>query len=110
MSIEFCFYCGAEIGDSEWASQKHIDHYMPKSKGGSNDRDNLVPACRSCNLSKRAMEPGTWKTKCFNDAYMGVYRLRWLIGRDAVKRIESLIIGHENRVPLLGGLGVGVNE
>ena len=42
----FCPYCNhkIEIG--------HIDHIVPVSKGGTNDRDNLVYVCAPCNLKK----------------------------------------------------------
>lgn len=46
-----CFYCDDQLEiDGEW----HIEHKTPKSKGGSNDLENLVPACPSCNLKKSA--------------------------------------------------------
>ena len=45
-----CFYCGAKAGDVEL----HIDHVVPVSKGGTNDFDNLVPACKPCNSGKLA--------------------------------------------------------
>lgn len=41
-----CCYCGA-IDDL------HMDHLLPKSRGGWNSSDNLVWACKSCNSSKR---------------------------------------------------------
>jgi 5-methylcytosine-specific restriction endonuclease McrA len=41
-----CVYCGKENPDT-------VDHIVPLFKGGSNRRENLVPACRSCNCSKR---------------------------------------------------------
>lgn len=110
MNIEICFYCGAEIGDSEWALQKHIDHYIPKSKGGSNDRDNLVPTCCLCNLDKRDMEPGAWKDKCFIDALMAVSRLKWLFGNDPVEKIKDQITENFIHVPLLGSPGIGAEE
>ncbi len=31
-----------------------LDHVMPVSLGGTNDADNLVPACKSCNSRKAA--------------------------------------------------------
>ena len=31
----------------------HVDHVHPKSKLGSDDLDNLVTACRDCNLGKK---------------------------------------------------------
>ena len=29
-----------------------LDHYIPKSKGGSNDISNLYPCCFDCNIKK----------------------------------------------------------
>jgi 5-methylcytosine-specific restriction endonuclease McrA len=29
-----------------------IDHFIPKSKGGGDDLNNLVTSCRDCNLEK----------------------------------------------------------
>jgi len=43
-----CKYCGRSPPDVEL----ELDHIIPKSKGGKNDFDNLVPACRECNLAK----------------------------------------------------------
>jgi 5-methylcytosine-specific restriction endonuclease McrA len=40
-----CQYCGA-------TRKLTIDHVIPKSKGGSDDWDNLVVACSSCNIKK----------------------------------------------------------
>lgn len=42
-----CAYCGKELSDDAT-----IDHVIPRSKGGSNSLDNLLPSCRSCNTSK----------------------------------------------------------
>lgn len=39
-----CAYCGAP-------AQTH-DHVTPKSRGGTDDPGNIVPACWSCNTSK----------------------------------------------------------
>lgn len=44
-----CQYCG-EGADS-------IDHVVPRSRGGSDDWDNLAAACRSCNSAKRNRTP-----------------------------------------------------
>lgn len=40
-----CHYCGS--GDNLC-----LDHRIPHSKGGSDDPENLVAACRSCNSAK----------------------------------------------------------
>ena len=41
-----CAYC------MEVTETPHCDHIHPYSKGGSNDMDNLVTSCQSCNTSK----------------------------------------------------------
>lgn len=110
MDIEICFYCGAEIGEGEYAQQKHMDHYIPKSKGGDSGKHNIVPSCASCNLDKRSMKPGEWKDKCQTGAYLAIARLRWLIGSEAVDRIDTLLTGHFNRIPLMGSPGIGIRE
>lgn len=48
-----CHYCGR--------AATHVDHVVPASRGGSFLDDNLVAACRECNLSKRAQLPEEWK-------------------------------------------------
>lgn len=40
-----CQYCGA-------TRRLTIDHVIPRSKGGTDDWDNLVVACSSCNVKK----------------------------------------------------------
>jgi 5-methylcytosine-specific restriction endonuclease McrA len=47
-----CFYCSHPLEDDY-----HIDHYYPLSKGGSNNIDNLVASCPTCNLSKHDKDP-----------------------------------------------------
>jgi len=44
-----CAYCGIEF-DCENLPTK--DHVMPISKGGNNVRENIIPACKSCNSKK----------------------------------------------------------
>ncbi len=45
-----CWYCGDKT--APWDTF-HIDHAYPKSRGGTNKRENLVPACRPCNIRKK---------------------------------------------------------
>lgn len=40
-----CYYCGQDANT--------VDHLIPVAKGGSDDRENLVAACKRCNFSKQ---------------------------------------------------------
>lgn len=40
-----CVYCGS-------SEKVTIDHVLPQSRGGTNDPNNLVTACSSCNFKK----------------------------------------------------------
>lgn len=51
-----CAYCGAPLRDGV----RTRDHVYPRSRGGTNRRGNLIPACRECNASKGDMAPGQW--------------------------------------------------
>lgn len=47
-----CHWCGAKC-----ARAYHVDHYVPLSKGGKHEAENLVIACRDCNYRKHAKDP-----------------------------------------------------
>jgi 5-methylcytosine-specific restriction endonuclease McrA len=48
-----CAYCGA-------GGDLHIEHVVAISRGGGHAIGNIVPACESCNYSKRDHQPETW--------------------------------------------------
>lgn len=43
-----CVYCGRGLQADLW----HIEHMLPKNRGGSGRLENLWPACPSCNAKK----------------------------------------------------------
>ncbi len=48
-----CAYCGSR-------ESLTIDHYIPRSRGGSNERENLRVACYACNQDKGDQMPEVW--------------------------------------------------
>lgn len=51
-----CFYCGT-IGNTT------ADHIVPISRGGQHSIGNLVPACKTCNSSKKDSLLTEWKKR-----------------------------------------------
>ena len=50
-----CAYCGKFAGmDIE------LEHVIPRSKDGPHCLSNIIPACHSCNQSKRAKDMTKW--------------------------------------------------
>lgn len=57
-----CTYCDEALNPFErtaWNGYQ-IDHILPRAQGGSNDVENLTPACGKCNWSKYARTPEEW--------------------------------------------------
>lgn len=50
-----CQYCGADLSGNPRTLS--IDHIIPLIQGGTHHRNNLVTACKSCNLKKRNRSP-----------------------------------------------------
>ncbi|MCP4609013.1 MAG: HNH endonuclease [Planctomycetes bacterium] len=48
-----CYYCGSR-------DNLTVDHLIPRIKGGPDESDNLIWACRSCNSSKQGRDMLTW--------------------------------------------------
>jgi hypothetical protein len=48
-----CMYCGRDLHSAD-AADVTLDHLVCRSHGGSNEADNLVTACRSCNSARGA--------------------------------------------------------
>lgn len=48
-----CYYCGS-------TDRLSVDHLIPRIRGGANESDNLIWACRSCNSSKQSRDMLEW--------------------------------------------------
>jgi 5-methylcytosine-specific restriction endonuclease McrA len=53
-----CVYCGATAESS--GSPLHLDHLIPRNKGGADLPENLVLACRSCNCRRHDLPLAAW--------------------------------------------------
>lgn len=51
-----CYYCGKKVGPHEIT----MDHKIPLSRGGTSDRENIVPCCKECNNKKKYLTPWEW--------------------------------------------------
>jgi hypothetical protein len=68
-----CQYC-----DSDERTARHIEHIIAKSKGGSDDLDNLTLSCERCNLKKADL--------VLPEAYSGILLAR---SKQKRKKIEE---------------------
>lgn len=48
-----CAYCGKE-------KELHQEHFIPLAKGGEFTKNNIIPACKSCNCSKQDKDFFDW--------------------------------------------------
>jgi 5-methylcytosine-specific restriction endonuclease McrA len=55
-----CEYCGNEFDQNKKGFEPSIDHMKPKSKGVTNEIQNLAIVCFSCNLIKGTMSAETF--------------------------------------------------
>ena len=60
-----CCYCGDKFDGGT------IDHFIPIARGGSNNHDNLLPACAVCNEAKGSQ---VWDTSCLADNVDSLFR------------------------------------
>ena len=51
-----CYYCGS-------GKNLVVDHLIPRIRGGPDDSDNLIWACRTCNSSKHGRDMLAWTAK-----------------------------------------------
>ena len=53
-----CFYCGRKIELTyDKPNSAHVDHVIPKSRGGKSNYSNYVLACAKCNMIKGMLTP-----------------------------------------------------
>jgi len=62
-----CCYCGS-------TERLSLDHLIPRFRGGEDDADNLVWACRSCNSSKGNTDLLRWMRR--KDKFPSIFLLR----------------------------------
>jgi len=59
-----CHICHKKLAFSNYGiygakGSWHVDHSVPRAKGGSNHQNNLYPACIPCNLGKNSSRNNT---------------------------------------------------
>lgn len=59
-----CEYCGDDA--------EELDHLIPVSKGGTDDPENLVHACKRCNRSKNGKDLADFLNMSINDIYLKI--------------------------------------
>ena len=66
-----CAYCGCNL---EYKDMQ-VDHVIAVGRGGSNDIDNLLPACRQCNYDKHEMTIERFRKRISKELYKSLERV-----------------------------------
>lgn len=80
-----CHYCKHPLTNRTM----HIDHVLPRSKGGTDEPDNLVACCPACNSQKGSKTIEEWKAKGISlpDPEEGLFELLkeegWMVEEDS---------------------------
>lgn len=105
-----CEYC--QMHQSLQGATFHIEHVIPRVRGGASDSSNLALACPSCNLHKadRTSSPPTSSTAAvafFNPrSDVWAEHFEWddytLVGKTQVGRvtIQAFELNHERRIKI----------
>lgn len=66
-----CAYCGLseERHLERFGELLHQEHFIPLLKGGTHDKGNIIPSCRSCNSSKANNDFNEWYSnqECYSE-------------------------------------------
>lgn len=60
----FCFFCTEPLNKNNISA----DHYLPKSKGGTDNKKNIKASCIECNQTKGSLSAGEFKKYIRNPA------------------------------------------
>ena len=63
-----CFHCGKAIRYEKTT----LDHYFPRSLGGTEEFFNLVACCKLCNKLKKSTVPSDWEEVAIRFFVMGL--------------------------------------
>lgn len=66
-----CAYCGCEL---EYKDMQ-VDHIFAVGRGGTNDIDNLLPACRQCNYDKHERTIERFRERLSKELYRSLDRV-----------------------------------
>ena len=68
--VDACLYCGWRWSHGARSIQR--DHVVPWSRGGKNSPENIVPACASCNATKKDRLPSEWRPDGREDSFPSI--------------------------------------
>ena len=91
-----CFYCGIKLDPGTFT----LDHFIPRSSGGSNTTENLVPCCKSCNSVKGTgdidrLRFNLGRRKAGAPAFSKV-QVDWLTSKGVVFPMETFVFFYES--------------
>lgn len=86
-----CAYCGREIAYKDM----QVDHIKAQYKGGTDEAENLLPACRMCNFRKQTLSVEQFrreiKDQC-NGLFERSFQARMSLAYGLIERVDKPIV------------------
>ena len=97
-----CEWCGEELLDSDF----ELDHAFSLRQRGSNNGDNLVVACPSCNRRKADKHPARFAAEMLREAGVTTPLISRLLQRYDIEELRQLNLFDEDEAPVARAISV----
>ncbi|HKL10150.1 MAG TPA: HNH endonuclease [Clostridia bacterium] len=102
-----CVYCGKSLK----FSQISLDHYYPRSMGGTDDLFNMALSCRRCNKYKKSSVPEDWKKRAVIQFKKAVEDEKILAPGINIKRAElKVLVDQTDKLEKMGKVSVFLSK
>lgn len=97
----YCYLCGRNFSREDYLDGKsvHLEHFIPRSKGGLHHPINITLVCRDCNLTKSNLTDEDFRQILNNpESFFITYKIKSKLRQEKLKDFAEIYL------PRIGGL------